>query len=255
MEETLHLLYKLQKVDSGLDELNEMKGNLPEAVNTLRTELDSVTQALATQEQLMTDSIKAREKADLDIHDFSDKLERYKKQQYEVRSNKEYDAITKEIDFAQQSIVELEKQFIIFENAMSAAKTEIETLKVKIEETQKILEEKETELAAVSKENEDEELQLRHEREKIVVRLKKETLARYDRIRTARDGKAVVVVRKISCGGYHNRIPPQRRLELRTSVKMSPANIVDGLSYRPMLLKPTHDCTGIYRRGIPGKSR
>ena len=123
MEETLRLLYQLQKVDSGLDELEEMKGDLPEAVNGLRTELDAVTQSLAHQEQIMANSIKSRERADLDIHDFNDKLERYKKQQYEVRSNKEYDAITKEIDFASQSILDLEKQFAVFENAMAAAKT------------------------------------------------------------------------------------------------------------------------------------
>ena len=220
VEETLRLLYQLQKVDSGLDELEEMKGDLPEAVNGLRTELDAVTQSLAQQELIMANSIKSRERADLDIHDFTDKLDRYKKQQYEVRSNKEYDAITKEIDFASQSILDLEKQFAVFENAMAAAKTEIETLKVKIDETQKVLQEKETELAAVSKENEDEELKLRHEREKIVVRLKKETVARYKRIRDARDGKAVVAVRKNSCGGCHNRIPPQRLLELRTSFKL-----------------------------------
>jgi hypothetical protein len=220
VEETLRLLYKLQKVDSGLDELEEMKGDLPEAVNGLRAELDTVKQSLAQQQQIVSDSIKARERADLDIHDFNDKLERYKKQQYEVRSNKEYDAITKEIDFATQSILDLEKQFGIFENTMVAARTETETLKVKIDETQKILDEKEAELTAVSKENEEEELQLRHEREKIVVRLKKETVARYNRIRNARDGKAVVAVRKNSCGGCHNRIPPQRLLELRTSIKL-----------------------------------
>lgn len=220
MEETLRLLYQLQKVDSGLDELEEMKGDLPGAVNGLRAELDAVKQSFAQQEQIVTDSIKAREKADLDIHDFNDKLERYKKQQYEVRSNKQYDAITNEIDFATRSILDLEKQFTVFENAMVAARTEIETLTVKIDETQKVLEEKETELRAVSKENEEEELQLKHEREKIVVRLKKETLARYNRIRNARDGKAVVAVRRNSCGGCHNRIPPQRLFELRTSIKL-----------------------------------
>jgi predicted nucleic acid-binding Zn-ribbon protein len=216
----MRLLYQLQQVDSGLDELEDMKGDLPQAVNSLREELATFTQSLEEKQQVVIDSIKAREKADLDIHDFTDKLEKYKTQQYEVRSNKEYDAITKEIDFAQQSILELEKQFLAYEGTMSSAKAEIEELNVRIEDVRKVLEEKEAELDAVSKENEEEELKLKHAREKIIVRLKKETIARYDRIRAARDGKAVVSVRKNSCGGCHNRIPPQRLNELRNTTKM-----------------------------------
>ena len=220
MDETIKLLYRLQLVDSSLDELEEMKGDLPEAVRKLQSEVDRLRGLIKEKQDLATASVIGRDKADVDILEFKEKLEKYKAQQYEVRSNKEYDALTKEIDFSTESIKNLQKQFESLENTMASAKTEIETLTKQLEELTVQLDEKQAELAEVSKANEDEELQLKHQREKIVVRLKSDTLSRYDRIRKGRNGQAVVPVRRNSCGGCHNKIPPQRLLELRTQSKM-----------------------------------
>ena len=220
MDETIKLLYRLQLVDSSLDDLEEMKGDLPEAVRKLQSEADRLRGLIKEKQDLATASVIGRDKADVDILEFKEKLEKYKAQQYEVRSNKEYDALTKEIDFSTESIKNLQKQFESLENTMASAKTEIETLTKQLEELTVQLDEKQAELAEVSKANEDEELQLKHQREKIVVRLKSDTLSRYDRIRKGRNGQAVVPVRRNSCGGCHNKIPPQRLLELRTQSKM-----------------------------------
>lgn len=220
LDETIKLLYRLQLVDSSLDELEEMKGDLPEAVRKLQSEADRLRGLIKEKQDLATASVIGRDKADVDILEFKEKLEKYKAQQYEVRSNKEYDALTKEIDFSTESIKNLQKQFESLENTMASAKTEIETLTKQLEELTVQLDEKQAELAEVSKANEDEELQLKHQREKIVVRLKSDTLSRYDRIRKGRNGQAVVPVRRNSCGGCHNKIPPQRLLELRTQSKM-----------------------------------
>ena len=220
MEETLKLLYRLQTVDSSLDELEEMKGDLPAVVASLQSSVDSYQSLITEKQNIITSSVMARDKADVDILEFKEKLEKYKAQQYEVRNNKEYDALTKEIDFATESIKNLEKQFASLENAMTSAKSEIDAATVQLEEVKKHLDEKTAELAEVSKANEEEELQLKHQKEKIIVRLKGDTLSRYDRIRKGRSGKAVAVVRRNSCGGCHNKIPPQRLLELRTQKKM-----------------------------------
>jgi len=220
LDEILKLLYRLQKVDSSLDDLEEMKGDLPEAVRKLQTEADRLRGLIKEKQDLVTASIIGRDKSDVDILEFKEKLEKYKAQQYEVRSNKEYDALTKEIDFATESINNLQKEFETLENTMASAKSEIEILTKQLEEHTVLLDEKKAELAEVSKANEDEELQLKHQREKIVVRLESDTLSRYDRIRKGRHGQAVVSVRRSSCGGCHNRIPPQRLLELRTQSKM-----------------------------------
>ena len=106
-----------------------------------------------------------------------------------------------------------------FENNMSVAKSEMEEYTASLTEYSEMLKEKKTELADVSKETEDEELKYTHERQKIVVRLNKDILSRYEKIRSGR-GKAVAVVRKNSCSGCGNRIPPQHIMEIRRNDKI-----------------------------------
>ncbi|MDD8018135.1 MAG: C4-type zinc ribbon domain-containing protein [Bacteroidota bacterium] len=219
MEDTIRLLYLLQKVDSNLDEVEESKGDLPETVQTLEIEVAELTEKVKGRQEYIEGQVAARNKADEDIKDFEEKLKKYKAQQYQVRNNKEYDAITKEIDFAEESVKTLTKQFEDFENQMSMAKKEAEELQTKLDEQGQILEEKKAELAEVSKETEEEELKYKHEREKLIVRMNKDNLAKYNKIRSAR-GKAVVPVRKNSCSGCGNRIPPQHIIELRRNDKI-----------------------------------
>ena len=219
LEETLRLLFQLQRVDSSLDDVEEMKGDLPETVRTMEGQIAEITAKMNDKQSYIDTSVEARNKADNDIKDFEEKLKKYKTQQYQVRNNKEYDAITKEIEFAEESIKTLTKQFEDFENQMSIAKTELTELQNKLTEQQMFLNERKSELAEVSKETEDEENKYTHEREKILVRISKDHLSKYEKIRSAR-GKAVVAVRKNSCGGCGNRIPPQHIIEIRRNDTM-----------------------------------
>lgn len=219
MEESLRILYKLQQVDSNLDDVEEMKGDLPDTVRQLEEQVAELTAKLNEKQQFIDTSVAARNKADDDIKDFEEKLKKYKAQQYQVRNNKEYDAITKEIDFVEESVKNLTQQFEDFENQMSVAKAEFTELQNKLIELQMQLKEKKEELAEVSKETEDEEIKYNHEREKLLVRINKDHLSKYEKIRSAR-GKAVVTIRKESCGGCGNRIPPQHIIEIRRNDRM-----------------------------------
>ncbi len=219
MEEILRLLYQLQIVDSNLDDVEELKGDLPVTVRELQTQITELTSALDEKQQYIDNFVAERNKADNDIKDFEEKLKKYKAQQYQVRNNKEYDAITKEIDFAEGTVKNLTKQFEDFENQMSVAKNELEELQKKADDLNAALKEKKDELAEVSKETEDEEEKYKHEREKLLVRIGKDYLSRYEKIRSSR-GKAVVPVRKNSCNGCGNRIPPQHIIEIRKNDKM-----------------------------------
>jgi predicted nucleic acid-binding Zn-ribbon protein len=214
LEETLRLLYLLQKVDSNLDDVEELKGDLPEAVRTLKSEIAELDAKASTKQQYIDEFVATRNKADNDIKDFEEKLKRYKEQQYQVRNNKEYDAITKEIEFAEESVRTLSKQFEDFENQMSVAKNELAEFTGRLDELNEVLKEKGEELAVVSKATEDEELKYNHEREKLVARLDKDILGRYAKIRSGR-GKAVSTIRKNSCSGCGNRVPPQHIMEIR----------------------------------------
>ncbi len=219
MEETLRLLYLLQKVDSNLDDVEELKGDLPETVRDLKKKIAELTEKADAKQKFIDEFVASRNTADNDIKDFEEKLKKYKEQQYQVRNNKEYDAITKEIDFAEETVKTLTKQFEDFENQMSIAKSELEEYQKTLNELNETLKEIADELAIVSKETEDEELKYNHEREKIVTRLNKDIIGRYDKIRSGR-GKAVSTIRKQSCSGCGNRVPPQHIMEIRRNDKI-----------------------------------
>lgn len=218
--ERLRGLYVLQKIDSQLDEIEAEKGDLPEQVLQLKEKLDSHNKQL---EQLRENSRAwtiERDKADVDILTLTEKIEKLKEQQFEVRSNKEYDALTKEITHAENQIEKLKKQMTELEGRLQVAKSDMETLAEELKNIESELKEKQKELEEVSAINQNEELKFKHEREKILVRIEKSDLVMYERIRKAKDGLAVVPVRRGSCGGCHNRIPPQRLLELRQHEKI-----------------------------------
>ena len=220
MENKLRNLYALQQVDSALDELEELKGDLPAEVRELEHKMSELQEQLTRVEKLMMDSFIQRDNADSEILSLKEKLEKYKAQQYEVRSNKEYDALTREMDHAAESVSKMEKDMETFESKATIAKNDIETTRAQIQELTGVLGEKRTALAEVSKTTEDEERKYQHEREKLVVRIDKGDLDTYERIRKARNGSAIVAVKRGSCGGCFNKVPPQKLLELRQNNKI-----------------------------------
>jgi predicted nucleic acid-binding Zn-ribbon protein len=219
LKDTLRLLYQLQLIDSNLDDVEELKGDLPAAVRDLDARVAELNAKVQTKQSFIDTFVEARNKADNDVKDYEEKLKKYKTQQYKVRNNKEYDAITKEIEFAEESIRTLTKEFEDFENKMSIAKTELAEVQIQLDSLNEELAEKKKELSEVSKETEEEELKYKHEREKLLVRISKDNLYKYEMIRSAR-GKAVVPFRKHSCGGCGNRIPPQHIIEIRRDDKL-----------------------------------
>ena len=102
-----------------------------------------------------------------------------------------------------------------FEGTINAAKTDIESLTKQLEESSAELADRQKELKEVNKEHEKEETKFRKEREKLAAMIDKTDLTRYERIFNAKGGKAIVSVKRESCGGCFNRVPPQKILELR----------------------------------------
>ncbi|MBI4536286.1 MAG: hypothetical protein HY708_08405 [Ignavibacteriae bacterium] len=220
MENKLRQLYALQQIDTNLDELEEMKGDLPTQVRELDGKATELQRKLEEHEHTMKSAFSMRDNIDTEILSLKEKSERYQAQQYEVRTNREYDALTREMEHAAVTITRLEKEMETLESKATIARTEIETTKSELEEINKQLEQKRTELAEVSKANEDEELKYRHERENVVVRISKSDLGTYERIRKAKNGKAVVPVKRGACGGCFTKVPPQKLLELRQNKKV-----------------------------------
>ena len=215
LENRLRLLYALQIVDLGLDELTDRKGDLPHVVQELAQKLATMQAHKAELEATAKNSKMQRDAADLEIIELKEKIEKYKAQQFQVKTNKQYDLLTREIDAAQERVAKLTRELEVLEGASGTAKSDAESITPEIDSLQSDLTERQAELDAVNKEHEEEELKLKHEREKIVVRVSKGDLASYEKIRKAKGGKAVVAVKRSACGGCYNRVPPQKVLELR----------------------------------------
>lgn len=219
METRLRSLYALQKVDLGLDELRELKGDLPRVVSDLEKTIQEKRTASGALEQLIKQSIVRRDAVDVEIISLRENIEKYKTQQFQVKTNKQYDALSREIDTSQDRINKLQKEMESLEGKTANAKSDLEQMRPEIKTLEDDLTEKQAELKLVNEEHEEEESRLNHEREKLVVRVDKGDLRAYERIRRAKDGKAVVPVRRNACGGCYKKVPPQTVLELRKNSK------------------------------------
>lgn len=220
METKLRFLYALQQVDSQLDELDDFKGELPAIVNQLTEAVNSLTNKISELETEIKNNKKKSDGSDVEIISLTEKIEKYKKQQYEVKTNKQYDALTHEIENSEKKIEQLTNDIIILEGNIKNGKEDLEKLKEELKTAEQELEERQAELDVIIKENEEEELKVQHERQKLVARIAKQDLAIYSRIRNAKDGIAVVSVKRNACGGCYNSLPPQKIQELRQNTNM-----------------------------------
>ena len=220
LENILINLYALQRVDSQLQELDDLKGDLPGIVAELTARAESTQNKIKELNSMIKTAKMDRDSADSEIIGLLEKVEKYKSQQLQVKSNKQYDALTKEIELAEEKSSRLEKEMETLEGKMTIGKTDGESLTAQLAEINAELDDRKKELREITKEHEHEESKFKRERTKLVAKIEKSELERYDRIRRAKGGKAVVNVKRDACGGCFSRIPPQRILELRQNSRL-----------------------------------
>lgn len=220
LENTLSFLYALQQVDTQLDEIRELKGDLPDIVARLENRVAEMKAELKNIQDQIKQLRSERDSADIEAVALAEKIEKYKGQQLQVKSNRQYDALSKEIDGAESKILIMEKEVESAEGKMQTLKVDADALTAKIEESTAELGERREELRVVDKEHEKEELKFRHERDKLIVRISASHLEKYERIRKAKGGRAVVAVKGKACGGCFSLVPPQKILELRQNAHL-----------------------------------
>lgn len=220
MENRLRLLFSLQRIDSEHDDIRDLKGDLPQRVANLEQHLSEKESLLRSLQDQLKQAMLQRDEHDLEIASEREKIEKYKSQQFQVKTNKQYDALTREIEYSQEKINTLQREIDVLEGRAKLAKADQETLKLEIEALKTDLKEKLAELEVVNSEHEEEERRLQHKREKIVVQISKDDIRTYERIRQAKDGLAVVPVRRNACGGCFKRVPPQIMQELRKNAQL-----------------------------------
>ncbi len=220
MKDRLTTLYELQFLDDQLDELEELRGDLPIAVNELKGQMANITSQIEEKNIEKEESTKKRISNEEEIQVMQESLKKFKAQLYQVRNNKEYDALTKEIDNSEEQIEKLETENMALEDLVEKLKLEISDISPMLDDLQKELEEKENDLKKIIKANEREEIKLRDKRETIASRVKKSDYNTYMRIRKACGGKAIVTISRSACSGCHNVVPPQRQLEIRQAKRL-----------------------------------
>lgn len=220
MYDRLKILYQLQQIDNQLDELEELRGDLPNMVRELEEKIKGFIEDIEAKEKEQKNSVKNRDENEDEIEKLKENQKKFKAQLYQVRNNKEYDALTKEIDHTEEQINKLDSENNSLADRSKILSQEIEEISPKLEELNKDLKDKEADLKEIIKANEREESKLRDERKKLESEVKKNDLSSYMRIRKAKKGMAVATIKRSACSGCHNIVPSQRQLEIRRNNRL-----------------------------------
>ena len=216
----LRTLYELQLVDDQLDELEELRGDLPHAVESLENKINEIKDSISKKETEKKESLNKRKENEEEIEKLQANQKKFKAQLYQVRNNKEYDALTKEIDHAEDHVKKLDVENDQLADLSKRLTDEIDEVKPQLDELKVGLKEKEAELKEIIKANEKEEAKLKAQRKEMVEKTKKPDYSAYMRIRKAKKGIAVTTIKRSACSGCHNIVPSQRQLEIRRNNKL-----------------------------------
>ena len=221
VETTLKALFSLQQIDSQVDKIRIIRGELPLEVQDLEDEIVGL-ETRVNNFQLDIESVEKNitEKQE-EIKNSLALIKRYEEQQMNVRNNREYDSLTKEIEFQSLEIQLAEKRINENKISLETKTEEIDKSKELLDERKKDLEVKNGELADIVTETENEEKDLIDLSEKQHVMIDDRLLSAYQRIRkNARNGLAVVKIERDACGGCFNKIPPQHQLDIMMHKKI-----------------------------------
>jgi uncharacterized protein len=217
----LDALQKLQSIDSELDEIKKVRGALPEEVRDLEDEIAGYETRISKHNQEIENIEEEIANNKNKIKDAERLSKKYQEQQMNVRNNREYDAITKEIELQTLEVQICEKNIKAAYKKIEDKNKEIENTHNALSERLKDLESKKKELDAIVAESEEEENQLLKEREQAATPIEERLLRSYNKIRNnAMNGLAVVPVRRGACGGCFNIVPPQRQADIREKKKL-----------------------------------
>ncbi|MCX2745273.1 hypothetical protein OO013_15450 [Mangrovivirga sp. M17] len=212
----LDALIKLQTIDSELDEIKKIRGALPEEVGDLEDDLEGLKTRKAKQEAKIEELEAEINKRKSGIKESEALITKYKDQQNNVRNNREYDAITKELELQELEIQVHDKKIKEASNKIEQVKSEIETTTALIEDKEADLQEKKKELEALTSESEEDEKKLLKDREKAVKDIEDNLYRYYERLRKhLTNGLAVVTVKNGAAQGCNIVIPPQKIAEIR----------------------------------------
>ena len=221
VESKLQTLYQLQTTLSAIDEKRALRGELPLEVQDLEDEIAGLKTRVEHIEGDINDFQQAVAQKQGEIKEAEESVERYKKQLDEVRNNREYDTLTKEIEFQSLEIELCNKKIKEANAKVEDKKRELVRTNDLINDRQQALDEKKNELDEIMQETREEEQALKAKAEDLETKIEPRLLSSFKRIRkNARNGLGIVYVQRDACGGCFNKIPPQRQLDIKMHKKV-----------------------------------
>ncbi|MCI7009637.1 MAG: C4-type zinc ribbon domain-containing protein [Parabacteroides sp.] len=221
VEEKLYTLYQLQTIMTDIDKIKTLRGELPLEVQDLEDEIAGLETRLqnyhADIEDIKVDIADQKHR----ITECKSLIERYTAQLDNVRNNREFDNLSKEIEYQGLEVEFSEKKIKEFTEEIRNREREIDELKQVLEGRRADLQQKESELDRIIAETKQDEEKLRERAKKLEVTIEPRLLTAFKRIRKgARNGLAVVTVQRGACGGCFNKIPPQKQLDIKLRKKI-----------------------------------
>ncbi len=221
VERKLIELYTLQQIDSKIDKIRIIRGELPLEVQDLEDEIAGMETRIAKfneeLEKYSNDIVEYKNK----IKEATSLIKKYEEQQNNVRNNREYESLTKEIEYQSLDIQLCEKRINDATKKSEMLKISLNETNTRLEERKGDLELKKNELSSIVEETEKEEQELMVRSQESEQLIEERLLTAYKRIRkNARNGLAVVKIERDACGGCYNKIPPQHQLDIRMHKKI-----------------------------------
>lgn len=221
IEQKLRALYDLQLVDSRIDKIRTIRGELPLEVQDLEDELAGLDTRIQKQKQELTNLENEIVGKKAVIKESQALIKKYESQQQNVRNNREFDSLSKEMEFQNLEIQLAEKRIKEFKFKIEGVKAAIDELTSKYDDRKNDLKHKKAELDDIIEETKKEEDSLQKLSNDFEKNIEDRYLTAYKRIRhNSFNGLAVVAVERDSCGGCFNKIPPQRQLDIAQRKKI-----------------------------------
>ena len=221
VEEKLKTLYQLQTALSSIDEKRALRGELPLEVQDLEDEIEGLTTRVEKIKNEIDEFQRAITMKNGEINDAKASVERYQAQLNEVKNNREYDTLSKEIEFQTLEIELCNKKIREANNRINEKREELASAEQLITERQGDLEVKKSELEEIMTETRAEEDKLKEKVKDLESKIENRLLTSFKRIRkNARNGLGIVYVQRDACGGCFNKIPPQRQLDIKMHKKI-----------------------------------
>jgi hypothetical protein len=212
--EQLRALIRLQYIDNRIDQIKKLRGDLPEEIHDLEDERTGLETRIENIRREQTETIEGRLQSERDIKEAEALIKKYEDQQMQVRNNREYDALTKEIEAQKQRIVDAHRNIEETEGSADVQAAAIKEAEGRLAELAAVLGTKREELDEVLGETHQEQAELESHRDKAETHVDKRYLRAYKRLRSRlRDGRAVVMLERGAASGF--AVPPQRQVEIR----------------------------------------